>query len=151
MPNAAIRLHDIMGDHEPSSLPSSGETLEDIPEFEAGGHLHTFQDSTPGMRTVAKPEIARRPAGLNRAGDRETLENRSIPQTPGHDRLLNARQVAEKLGVSERWVRDHTSRRSPRIRAVKLGTLIRYRWADIEVFMESLDTFRTSRHPRFGV
>ena len=103
------------------------------------------------MRTAAKPEIARRPAGLDLAGDRETLEHRLIPQPLGLDRLLNARQVAEKLGVSERWVRDHTTRRSPRIRAVKLGTLIRYRWADIEAFMESLDTFRTSRHPRFGV
>jgi hypothetical protein len=32
---------------------------------------------------------------------------------------LNAREVASKLGVSERWVRDHTTRRSPKIRAVK--------------------------------
>src|ERR1700756_4837786 len=43
-------------------------------------------------------------------------------QTPGQDRLLNAREVASKLGVSERWVRDHTTRRSPKIRAVRLGT-----------------------------
>ena len=151
MPNAAIKINHITGDHATSSVPSRRETLEDIPEFETRGHLHTFQDSTPGMRTAAKPEIARRPAGLDLAGDRETLEHRLIPQSLGLDRLLNARQVAEKLGVSERWVRDHTTRRSPRIRAVKLGTLIRYRWADIEAFMESLDTFRTSRHPRFGV
>jgi predicted DNA-binding transcriptional regulator AlpA len=67
------------------------------------------------------------------------------------DRLLNAREVASRLGVSERWVRDHTTRRSPRIRAVKLGPLVRYRWTDVEVFMESLDTFQSSRRPRFGV
>jgi hypothetical protein len=42
-------------------------------------------------------------------------------QRPGQDRLLNAREVASKLGVSERWVRDHKTRRSPKIRAVKLG------------------------------
>jgi predicted DNA-binding transcriptional regulator AlpA len=67
------------------------------------------------------------------------------------DRLLNAREVASRLGVSERWVRDHTTRRSPRIRAVKLGPLVRYRWSDVEVFMESLDTFQSSPRPRFGV
>jgi len=67
------------------------------------------------------------------------------------DRLLNARQVATKLGVSERWVRDHTTRRSPKIRGVKLGTLMRYRRADVEVFMQELDTLPSSRRPRFGV
>jgi predicted DNA-binding transcriptional regulator AlpA len=83
---------------------------------------------------------------------------KSIPNTitfpallPAQERLLNAREVVARLGVSERWVRDHTTRRSPKIRAVKLGSLIRYRGADIEIFMESLDTFHTSRQPRFGV
>jgi len=70
---------------------------------------------------------------------------------PAQERLLNAREVAARLGVSERWVRDHTTRRSPKIRAVKLGTLIRYRRADVETFMESAETFHTSRQPRFGV
>jgi predicted DNA-binding transcriptional regulator AlpA len=70
---------------------------------------------------------------------------------PGQDRLMNAREVASKLGVSERWVRDHTTRRSPKIRAVKLGPLVRYRWADVEVFMEGLETLRPSRQARFGV
>ena len=65
--------------------------------------------------------------------------------------LLNAREVAETLGVSERWVRDHTTRRSPKIRGIKLGTLVRYRRADVEVFMEKLDTQATSRQNRFGV
>jgi predicted DNA-binding transcriptional regulator AlpA len=70
---------------------------------------------------------------------------------PLAERLLKAREVANKLGVSERWVRDHTTRRSPKIRALKLGTLVRYRWADVELFMESLETLRPSRHSRFGV
>ena len=70
---------------------------------------------------------------------------------PTQERLLNAREVAARLGVSERWVRDHTTRRSPKIRAVKLGSLIRYRRADVEIFMENLDTARPSRQPRFGV
>lgn len=70
---------------------------------------------------------------------------------PAQERLLSAREVAARLGVSERWVRDHTTRRSPKIRAVKLGTLIRYRRIDVEIFMESLSTFHTSRQSRFGV
>jgi excisionase family DNA binding protein len=51
------------------------------------------------------------------------------------ERLYSAREVAEWLGVSERWVRDHATRRNPRIRAVKLGTLLRFRWADVEEFV----------------
>jgi excisionase family DNA binding protein len=78
-----------------------------------------------------------------------TLTTRQGSQ--GGERLLNAREVAETLGVSERWVRDHTTRRSPKIRGIKLGTLIRYRRADVDVFMEKLDTQATSRQNRFGV
>jgi excisionase family DNA binding protein len=72
-------------------------------------------------------------------------------QVPNQERLLNAREVAARLGVSERWVRDHTSRRAPTIRAVKLGTLVRYRRADVETFMENLDTFHAFHQPRLGV
>ena len=61
------------------------------------------------------------------------------------DRLLDARQVAAKLGVSERFIRDHTTRRSPRIPGVKLGKLLRYRAADVEIFMETLNTQPSSR------
>ena len=69
---------------------------------------------------------------------------------PTQERLLNAREVAARLGVSERWVRDHTTRRSPRIRGVKLGTLMRYRYADVEEFMERLTTSRSSFQRQFG-
>jgi len=69
---------------------------------------------------------------------------------PAQERLLNAREVASRLGVSERWVRDHTTRRSPKIRGVKLGTLMRYRRVDVEEFMEKLMTSRSSLQPRFG-
>lgn len=55
----------------------------------------------------------------------------------GHDSscLLTAIEVASIFRVSERWVRDHTTRRSPRIRAVYLGPLVRYRLADIAKFL----------------
>jgi hypothetical protein len=61
------------------------------------------------------------------------------------DRLLDARQVAAKLGVSERFIRDHTTRRSPRIPGVKLGKLIRYRAADVAIFVAELNTQPSSR------
>jgi predicted DNA-binding transcriptional regulator AlpA len=61
------------------------------------------------------------------------------------DRLLDARQVASRLGVSERFIRDHTTRRSPRIAGVKLGKLLRYRSTDVEIFMAELNTLPTSR------
>ena len=82
------------------------------------------------------------------------IESTALSQSiavPGNDRLMNARQVAAKLGVSERWVRDHTTRRSPRIRGLKLGSLVRYRWADVEAFLAELDTQRSSRPSRFRV
>lgn len=61
------------------------------------------------------------------------------------DRLLDARQVAAKLGVSERFIRDHTTRRYPKIPGVKLGKLLRYRAADVEIFMTELNTVPSSR------
>jgi excisionase family DNA binding protein len=51
------------------------------------------------------------------------------------ERLYTPQEVAERLGVSERWVRDHATRRSPRIRVVKLGPLLRFREADIAAFV----------------
>jgi hypothetical protein len=69
------------------------------------------------------------------------------PHTPGHDRLLKAPQVAEKLGVSERWVRDHTTRRSPKIRAVSpasnpLPPLTRYGGIDRKYWTVRAEPFR---------
>jgi excisionase family DNA binding protein len=52
-------------------------------------------------------------------------------------RLLTAQDVAERLGVSERWVRDHATRRRPRIPVAKLGPLLRFRQEDIEHFLMS--------------
>lgn len=65
--------------------------------------------------------------------------------------LLNARQVAVRLGVSERWVRDHTTRRSPRIRGVKLGPLMRYRKRDVEAFVQEMNTSSSFTGRRSGV
>jgi excisionase family DNA binding protein len=52
------------------------------------------------------------------------------------DRLLTARDVARLLGVSAGWVREHATRKQPRLPAVRLGRLHRFRQSDIEEFIE---------------
>jgi len=49
--------------------------------------------------------------------------------------LLTPEQVAKRLRVSPRWVRDHATRRSPRIPAVDLGSRMRFRPSDVEQFI----------------
>jgi excisionase family DNA binding protein len=63
-----------------------------------------------------------------------TVEN-SAAKFSHDERLYSAQEVAERLGVSERWVRDHATRRNPRIPAVKLGPLLRFRWGDVAQFV----------------
>jgi excisionase family DNA binding protein len=65
--------------------------------------------------------------------------------------LLTPQQVADRLGVSERWVRDHATRRFPRIRAIKLGPLLRFRWTDVEDFLNRQLLENTSKRSRRGV
>ncbi len=62
------------------------------------------------------------------------------------ERLLIAREVAARLGVSERWLRDHATRRNPRIPAIKLGPLVRFRWADVQEFVAKLETEKNFKH-----
>ncbi len=56
-------------------------------------------------------------------------------QGASFEALQTAVQVAKRLGVSERWVRDHATRRSPRLPVVKLGSLLRFRPEDVEQFI----------------
>src|ERR1041385_5614137 len=67
------------------------------------------------------------------------------------ERLLSPQEVADRLGVSERWVRDHATRRNPRIRAVKLGPLLRFRWSDIQDFLSNQLLEDSSKKPARGV
>jgi len=84
----------------------------------------------------------------NGSGIRTSAEIASPRQDDSDGYLMDARQVAARLGVSERFIRDHTLRRSPRLCAVKLGKLLRYRRSDVDIFMAQLTTFPLSRLPR---
>lgn len=63
---------------------------------------------------------------------------------PAHDPLLTPEQVAARLNVSPDWVRDHSSRKTPRLPVIRLGGgpgragLLRYRASDIERFVEEM-------------
>jgi excisionase family DNA binding protein len=54
------------------------------------------------------------------------------------DRLLDATEVAELLGVPISWVREHT--RSGAVPCVELGRYRRYVEADVRAWVESLKT-----------
>ena len=46
--------------------------------------------------------------------------------------LLTPAQIAERLQVSVAWVRDHSTRKHPRLPVVRIGGLLRYDPADID-------------------
>lgn len=61
-----------------------------------------------------------------------------IEQTTKENSLLTITQVANRLGTSPAWVRDHATRRNPRIPVVRLGgkrALLRFRPQDVEGFI----------------
>jgi hypothetical protein len=64
--------------------------------------------------------------------------------------LLTPDQVAERLAVSVDWVRDHSSRKTPRLPVIRLGGgpgrkgLLRYRASEIERFIAELERLSAS-------
>jgi excisionase family DNA binding protein len=83
--------------------------------------------SKPAVEAIDFPTSVARSERLHYA--------RQTSQPHSAERLLTPQEVADRLGVSQRWVRDHATRRRPRITAVKLGSLLRFRWADVEDFL----------------
>ena len=66
------------------------------------------------------------------------------------DVLLTPDQVAERLSVSVDWVRDHSSRKTPRLPVIRLGGgpgrkgLLRYRAGEIEKFIAEMERMSCS-------
>jgi predicted DNA-binding transcriptional regulator AlpA len=52
------------------------------------------------------------------------------------DRFLTSRQVAQWLNVSEAWVRDHSTRKQPRLPVMRIGGVVRFRESDLRLFIE---------------
>jgi len=61
----------------------------------------------------------------------------AVAITPSRDRLLTPGEVAQWLGVSAGWVRDHATRKEPKLPTVRLGKLMRFRAMDIEEFIRT--------------
>ena len=67
------------------------------------------------------------------------------------DVLLTPEQVADRLNVSVDWVRDHSSRKTPRLPVIRLGGgpgrkgLLRYRASEIEEFISGLERMNAGR------
>lgn len=56
----------------------------------------------------------------------------------GVERLLTLDDVASHLGMSRAWVRDHATRRNPRIPVVRFGgkrAVLRFRVEDVQEFI----------------
>ena len=68
-----------------------------------------------------------------------------------YDPLLTPEQVAQRLNVSPDWVRDHSSRKEPRLPVIRLGGgpgragLLRYRASRIEKFIEEMERLSERR------
>ena len=70
--------------------------------------------------------------------ERQQLGEVLAPRTANSVSLLTLDQVAEMLQVSKAWVRDHATRREPRIPVVRLGdrrAVLRFRAQDVEQFI----------------
>ena len=58
------------------------------------------------------------------------------------DRLLTVEEVAELLGMSAAWVRQHSNgMRQPAIPSVKLGKSVRFRRGRVLEFIESMERY----------
>jgi hypothetical protein len=95
---------------------------------------------------------ARGSSGLLTTGKGADSSTVSIGE-PAFDPLWTPEQVAQRLNVSPDWVRDHSSRKEPRLPVIRLGGgpgragLLRYRASQIEIFIEEMESL-SRRHFR---
>lgn len=57
---------------------------------------------------------------------------------PQDGTLLTPQDVARRLQVSIAWVRDHSTRKHPRLPVVRVGGLLRYHPVDLERWIQEL-------------
>ena len=85
--------------------------------------------------------------------ENESRESEVKPIGPAektqYDPLWTPEEVARRLNVSPDWVRDHSSRKEPRLPVIRLGGgpgkagLLRYRASRIEKFIEEMERLST--------
>lgn len=52
------------------------------------------------------------------------------------DFLITPTEVAKRLQVSVAWVRDHATRKYPRLPVVRVGSLLRFRPRDLDRWID---------------
>ena len=67
------------------------------------------------------------------------------------EKLLSVEEVAEILHVSEGWVRDHATRKRPRLPVIKLGRCLRFRQVDIECWITEMTVAKGKCRARLPV
>jgi excisionase family DNA binding protein len=61
--------------------------------------------------------------------------------------LLTPNQVATRLQVSTAWVRDHATRKLPKIPSIKVGKLLRFHEADVNQFIRAQSDWMLGEQP----
>jgi len=101
-----------------------------------------WQDSNPGEQISGAATVDKAAASSHASGRKAT-----------DDPLWTPEQVAVRLNVSPDWVRDHSSRKEPKLPVIRLGGgpgragLLRYRASEIEKFIEEME-YRSRRSSR---
>src|ERR1700761_1698635 len=72
-------------------------------------------------------------------------------ETASVQRLLGPADVAKWLPVSSGWVRDHATRKEPRLKSVKVGKLLRFRPEDVEDFLRTAAGANGNREPSIAL
>jgi predicted DNA-binding transcriptional regulator AlpA len=84
------------------------------------------------------PVLIPKPAAPGLADDRERVSQLELFPQAQHLRLLTLSEVAKMLNTSKAWVRDHATRRNPRLPVVRFGgrrAILRFRLEDVETFI----------------
>jgi excisionase family DNA binding protein len=50
----------------------------------------------------------------------------------------SVKELADELGLKPSWVRDHATRKAPRLPAHKFGRLLKFRREEVEEFLEQI-------------
>lgn len=59
------------------------------------------------------------------------------------DNLLTIPEVAQRLKVSESWVRDHITRKTPIIPHSRMGGVVRVRESSLDQFVRDLESVQS--------
>jgi predicted DNA-binding transcriptional regulator AlpA len=94
--------------------------------------------TTPLISQPLAPVLMPKPATARFADETDRVSQLELFPQAQHLRLLTLSEVAKMLNTSKAWVRDHATRRNPRLPVVRFGgqrAILRFRLEDIETFI----------------